>query len=103
MNEPITLKDGEYVGPGPVEKVYGYPINELVAFANLCRRHGITEDDLHDFCTNAVRGYEAGWNDFHVVVKNITGEIIARFGGGDVDALCTETAPEDSGGVPPDP
>lgn len=95
-NEPITI-DGEYVGSGPFKTVCGYPVNELVAFAELCRRHGITEDDLHDFCTNAVRGYEAGWNDFQVVVKNMTGDVIARFGGGDADALCSKAAPEDRG------
>jgi len=49
--------------PHPESTVKGYPLDELLTFALLCRRHDITEDDLHDFCTNAVRGFEAGMED----------------------------------------
>lgn len=35
------------------DKVYGYPIDELITFAQICRKCGIRTEDLHDFCTNA--------------------------------------------------
>lgn len=60
---------------GTAPTVYGYPLNEIIAFASLCRRHEITEDDLHDFCTNAVRGYEAGRRDFHITWTNAVGSM----------------------------
>jgi hypothetical protein len=63
---------------GTAPTVYGYPLNEIIAFANLCRRHEITEDDLHDFCTNAVRGYEAGRRDFHITWMNAMGSILGE-------------------------
>ena len=56
----------------------GYPVQELICFANLCRRHEITENDLHDFCTNALRGYEAGKNDFRIVWENSIEQLSKR-------------------------
>lgn len=55
--------------------VEGYPVKELMAFAMLCRRHEITENDLHDFCTNAVRGFNAGVHDFRVAYEKAMSEL----------------------------
>lgn len=58
----------------PEEKaitVCGYPVGELTAFAELCRRHEITEPELHNFCKNAVAGFEAGKNDWEITYKNM--------------------------------
>ena len=56
----------------------GYPAQELICFAQVCRRHEITENDLHDFCTNALRGYEAGKEDFRIVWENSIAQLSKR-------------------------
>lgn len=53
--------------------VYGYPLQELVLFAGLCRQEDITDDELHDFCTNVSRYYEA-------LRKHICSEIESSMG-----------------------
>lgn len=35
------------------DTIYGYPLKELMLFAQCCRRQGITEDELHSFCLDA--------------------------------------------------
>ena len=66
------------------QTVYGYPVKEIILFANMCRRHGITEKDLLDFCRGAVNGWECGYDDFCRVQENMYEEAKKRFekGGG---------------------
>ena len=37
--------------------IYGYAVNGLILFADACRRKGITNDQLKDFCTNIENAY----------------------------------------------
>lgn len=64
----------EHVGKAPdakcpycgweIKTIYGYPAREIAFFAAMANRHGITEEDLHRFCTEAMSGYNAGKDDF---------------------------------------
>ena len=38
--------------------INGYPVDELIVFATACRKMGITEDELHEFVTNAKYAYD---------------------------------------------
>lgn len=41
------------------DSIYGYPVNELIAFATACRRNGVEEKDLKTFANNAEFAYRA--------------------------------------------
>ena len=67
-----------------------YPVRELVFFSQMCRRHNISEDQLHDFCTGALNGYYCGIDDFRRVQENMLKTLSDRFNieprkGGPVD------------------
>lgn len=62
--------------------VYGYPVRELLAFALLCRREGIEEKDLHDYCVGVENGYKAGWHDFEITQQNMLHEMVSRITSG---------------------
>ena len=57
---------------------YGYPVRELLAFALLCRREGIEEKDLHDYCMGVENGFMAGWHDFEITQKNMLQRMMSR-------------------------
>lgn len=48
--------------------ICGYSLKELILFANACRREGIEEKDLKDFCDNATYAYNY---IFHQAEKSI--------------------------------
>lgn len=60
--------------------VYGYPVRELIFFAQMCRRHGITEDELHGYCVSAEQGYRAGADDFHRVFAESLEQALSHMG-----------------------
>ena len=41
-----------------VETIYGYKIEDLILFAQACKKQGITENDLKDFATNCEYAYK---------------------------------------------
>lgn len=51
--------------------IHGYPTEELVLFAAMCRRHGIEEKDLHNFCCGVLNGWKCGADDFNRVMLNM--------------------------------
>ena len=64
--------------------IYGYDVKELIFFAEMCKRHNITEKDLHDFCLSAENGWQCGWDDFNRTQNKIIQEAMERFNkGGD--------------------
>lgn len=63
-----------------VERICGYPINELIFFAQMCRRHGISDDELHDFCVGAENGYKCGFDDFCRTGEKMLHEVEKRYG-----------------------
>lgn len=67
--DAIERLDNTITIPDENAMVCGFPLKELIAFAGLARREGITEADLHDFCTNAVRGFEAGQRDLQIAYE----------------------------------
>lgn len=64
---------------GTFKTVCGYPVDELVFFAKMCERHGITEDELHDYCAEARNGYVAGMQDWRIARDNMAREMMQRF------------------------
>ena len=40
------------------QTICGYPLYELIAFAQMCRREGIREGELKAFITNCQRAYD---------------------------------------------
>ena len=38
--------------------ICGYPLYDLLAFAQICRRENIQEDELKDFVNNCSKAYE---------------------------------------------
>lgn len=41
-----------------METVCGYPLDELIMFARLCRQKGIRDDELHIFVKNCAWAYD---------------------------------------------
>ena len=64
--------------PEPGQTVYGYPLNELLCFAQMCRRHGIEEKDLHDFCLGVENGFRCGVDDWNRVQENMIRSFLER-------------------------
>ena len=44
--------------PKTTDTVYGYPVNELIAFAAACRENGVEEKDLKTFANNVRFAFE---------------------------------------------
>lgn len=65
--------------PEPGRSVYGYPLNELLCFAQMCRRHEIEEKDLHDFCVGVENGFRCGVDDWNRVQNNMIQKMMERF------------------------
>ena len=63
-----------------VESICGYKIDELVLFAQMCRRHGISNDELHDFCVGVENGYKCGFDDFCRTGEKMLHEVEKRYG-----------------------
>lgn len=40
--------------------IFGYPLRDLLVFAQACREKGISEKDLRNFCTGVENGYFFG-------------------------------------------
>ena len=59
--EEVAKKVAENLEKG--QTIYGYPAKDLVIFAEMCRRHGITEQELRDYCLNVEQGYTHGWEE----------------------------------------
>ena len=45
--------------------IYGYNIDELLIFAQMCRENNITEDDLHRFATDSSMMYQVICDAIH--------------------------------------
>ena len=57
---------------------YGYPVRELIACAQLCKRHEIAPEDMHDFFKGMENGFVAGWNDQRITYKNMLAVMMKR-------------------------
>ena len=73
-----------------METVCGYSVKELVFFAEMCRRHEISEKDLHDFCLGAENGWRCGYDDFIRTMKN---SIRSEFKNGSIKVTATGKIP----------
>ena len=54
-----------------VKTVYGYDINQLILFAEACRRAGIRNEDLLEFSHNAQAAYEFVFAEQERVLKDM--------------------------------
>ena len=61
------------------ETIYGYPAKELVLFARMCERMGITEAELHDYCAEAKNGFIAGMQDWRISQENMLRRVVEGF------------------------
>ena len=77
-NERLRQTVERMQDPGVDTTVCGYPVRELIAFALLCRREGIEEKDLHDYCVGVENGYRAGWHDFEIAQENMLKDMVGR-------------------------
>lgn len=80
--EALTRKVDRYENtltiPKQGQTVYGYPLNELLCFAQMCRRHGIEEKDLHDFCLGVENGFLCGVDDWNRAQENMVRLFLER-------------------------
>lgn len=58
--------------------VEGYPLNEIIAFAILCREKGITENDLHDFCLSFENGWKLGFEKYNEASEKMFRDMCER-------------------------
>ena len=47
-----------------IDHIYGYPIKDLIIFADVCRKQNISNEDLKDFSRNTALIYEHIQKDF---------------------------------------
>jgi hypothetical protein len=47
-----------------IDHIYGYPIKDLIIFADICRKQNISNEDLKDFSRNTALIYEHIQKDF---------------------------------------
>ena len=60
-------------------KIYGYTVNDLILFAELCKRNDVREADLKQSAWNLKLAMRAVMNERAEIVKNTMDEIVARF------------------------
>lgn len=51
--------------------ICGYSVKDLLLFAYICRRQGITEDQLQDYCLTLEEAYKIAWAEIESVIKKI--------------------------------
>lgn len=61
-----------------IETIYGYPVEDLIAFACACREQHITKEELHNFVENALAGYQFGYNDFMTAYTETCNEVFGK-------------------------
>ena len=61
-----------------IDKIYGYPVKDLLIFAIACRQQGITEGQLHDFVLNVQSAYDIINKEFENTMKECVGRMITN-------------------------
>lgn len=56
--------------------VCGYRVKELLLFAEACRKQGITETELHDFCLNVESAYQLVIDEQREVTEKYLAELM---------------------------
>ena len=62
-----------------IDKLYGYNINDLIAFAIACRRQGITEEDLYAFSQEMSNAYKCVYNEINDLVQDQFKEVMSSY------------------------
>lgn len=63
----------------PITKIYGYTIDELILFAEMCKRNDVREEDLKQVAWNLEFAVRAVLNERQEIIKNTMDEIAMRF------------------------
>lgn len=80
------------------EFVYGYPVRDVVVFAEICRCCGITKKDLHGFVMNAEAAYRAGFREVERTINKSLQDFYSR---GILDGGCAVKVGFRGGKIPP--
>jgi hypothetical protein len=59
--------------------IYGYPVEKLIMFAEMCERNDVQERDLKQAAWNLELAVRAVMNERQEIIKNAVGEITMRF------------------------
>ena len=58
--------------------IYGYPVDKLIMFAEMCKRNDVQEHDLKQAAWNLELAVRAVMNERQEIIKNAVGEITMR-------------------------
>lgn len=58
--------------------IYGYPVDKLIMFAEMCKRNDVQERDLKQAAWNLELAVRAVMNERQEIIKNAVGEITMR-------------------------
>jgi hypothetical protein len=59
--------------------IYGYPVEKLIMFAEMCKRNNVQEHDLKQAAWNFELAVRSVMNERQEIIKNAVGEITMRF------------------------
>lgn len=65
---------------GSTTTAYGYNLDEICKFAMVCRKEGITEDQLHDFVMNMENAVQVVLKEQQEIIERTFLEITKRTG-----------------------
>lgn len=60
------------------EFVFGYPVRDIIVFADICRRNEIAEKDLRRFVMNADAAFRSGFDEVERTIKEQMADYLAR-------------------------
>lgn len=66
----------QHVHEHPTATLYGYPIDKLLMFAEICKRNGIQEADLKQAAWNLELTVRAVMNERQEIVKNMVDDMV---------------------------
>lgn len=79
LNLQPTIKE-HATADGSTTTAYGYNLDEICKFAMVCRKEGITEDQLHDFVMNMENAIKVVLEEQQEIIERTFLEITKRTG-----------------------
>jgi len=75
-------KDTNVPSNAEFKTVYGYPVENLVLFADACKKAGIDNEELKRFCDNAESAWMYAWDEFKRKQDKALRDIMSGMTGG---------------------
>ena len=79
LNEQPTINKSTIID-GSTTTAYGYNLDEICKFAMVCRKEGITENQLHDFVMNMENAVQVVLKEQQEIIERTFLEITKRTG-----------------------